>query len=101
MAKKRRIVESESGRAARESEDDWEKEQTRRSRSFGDWARQYYARYWYAILSVAIDVFGGLQLTWSISGEVGTIAAIIFEGVAIVVEILVYQRLWPEEEEHE
>ena len=101
MAKKRRIIESESGRAARESEEKRETTVTRKSQGIGEWFRSTYARYWFTLLSIAADVFGGLQIVSLVSGGLGVIAALVFEAAAIVFEIFLYRRLWPKEEGEE
>ncbi len=98
MAKKRRIIESESGRAARESEEKQETEVGRKGQSMGEWFRSTYAKYWFVILSIAADVFGGLQFASLLSGSLGVIAALVFLAAAIVVEILLFRRLWPKGE---
>jgi hypothetical protein len=67
----------------------------------GEWARDTYARYWFTFLSIAADVFGGLQIVSLVSGALGVIALLAFEVAAIIIEILLYRRLWPKEEEEE
>jgi hypothetical protein len=100
MAKKRLIVESETGRVARETEEQRE-EREKKEQSTREWFLKDYARWWYALLCVAICAFGGLQIIWLDHGAVGTIAVIAFEAAAIVIEFLVYLRIWRKEEQEE
>jgi hypothetical protein len=53
------------------------------------------------LLCLAICAFGGLQILWLNYGAIGTIAMIAFEAAAIVIEYLVYRRIWQKEDEEE
>jgi len=100
MAKKRMIVESDTGRAARET-DEQREEREKKDQELREWFLKDYARWWYVLLCLAICAFGGLQILWLNYGAIGTIAMIAFEAAAIVIEYLVYRRIWQKEDEEE
>lgn len=99
MAKKRRIAESEEGRAAREAQEQREDEKKRNEQSLRHWLVKDYARRWYVVLCLAIDIFGGLQFGYLGIGALGIVVVIAFEAAALVIEYFVYRHIWQEEEE--
>ncbi len=101
MATKRKIVTSEKGRESLEEEERREKEEARKAKgpTLREWWRNTYAKYWFVIVAMAVDAFGALQISSSIEGDLGSIAALIVLAVLVIIEILIYRALWPSREE--
>jgi hypothetical protein len=90
MAQKRRIM------VEREREPDGEKDIPERFKdsSWSEWARGTYARWWYGLLCLFIDVMVALELSayipadWSIPLLSFTVLTL------IIIEIYIYRKVW-------
>jgi hypothetical protein len=103
MAKKRKIVGIDPGRDAPAARGGVDREAGEQKQGEDDGLREWflneYARYWYWVLSLAVNIFLGLQI-WVLDRElVGLLGAVTFEAAAFLIEFLIYRRLWRAEED--
>jgi hypothetical protein len=85
MAHKRRIVVTIKG------EDEPPPFPLPEEKGWRDWFRQTYAKYWFAIISLFIDVMVSLTL----ADMFGGISIPLFSFIALIaVEVTIYLRIW-------
>jgi membrane protein YqaA with SNARE-associated domain len=91
MAEKRRF------RVARppgeESLEDDELPRKYKDVSWTEWLVIDFARYWFVIIALGVDLLIGLDVVTIFSGA-GTIAFVLFLAITIPLEILIYLYLW-------
>ncbi len=88
MAQKRRIEvrtsqPQETGSGSKQVKD----------QSLGEWARRDYARYWFWVISIAVDGFVGMYLATA-SGGIALPVVSLFLVAAVGLEYYLYRRLW-------
>lgn len=91
MAEKRRLEAPEQKRVE-EREDE---EPSRKYRSIGwkEWLKMDFARYWFVVIALMVDLLFGLDAMNLIPGA-GTLGFAVFLAITIPVEILIYIYLW-------
>ncbi len=90
MAKKRRIVLDRRS----ESEEPEDVPERYRDSGWSEWVRGSYAKWWYVILSMFVDIFVALEVSHHLSGSWALILPIFMIIVLVGVEIYLYHRLW-------
>jgi len=91
MARKRQIkVERVS--ATEPSEEEIPKKY--RDESWGDWFKGSYAKWWYVLLCVIIDIFLALEISRYLSGSWAYFVPIIVVLILVMLEIYLFHHLW-------
>ncbi|MCU0862064.1 MAG: hypothetical protein MUE65_07075 [Methanomassiliicoccales archaeon] len=93
MAQKRRL-DSEAEALPME-EDDEDIPEKYRDRGWKHWLRHSYARYWYAILCVFLDVMVPLELYRSMTGSSQVVVPAFVLCALVALQVVIYMRLWP------
>jgi len=91
MAEKRRISVSRS--ELKEGLEDDELPRKFKDIGWKEWLKVDFARYWFVIMALAVDVFFGMEATKMISG-VGWLGPAIFLAIAMPIEVFIYLYLW-------
>ena len=93
MALKRRIdSEAETSPLEEEDEDIPEKYL---DRGWKHWLRHSYARYWYAIFCIFLDVMVPLELYRILSGSQQVVVPAFVFCALVALQVVIYMRLWP------
>ena len=70
-----------------------------RERTWGEWLRQDYAKYWFGALSLLINCLVGLQLAYTFEYMAPLYTVFIPAFIILsIIEILVYRRIWGRDE---
>jgi hypothetical protein len=91
MVEKRRI--KVSGPDPKEELEDDELPRKFKDIGWKEWLKVDFARYWYMVIVLAIDVLFGLEATNLVSGA-GSLGFMLFLAIAVPLQILVYLYLW-------
>ncbi len=91
MAEKRRLRVS----GQEQIEEETEKGLPRKYQDVGwkEWLKADFARYWFVIIALMIDLLFGLEAVNAISG-MGSLGMAIFLAITIPVEVFLYIYLW-------
>jgi hypothetical protein len=62
--------------------------------SWSDWLKGTYARYWYVLFCMFVDVVVGLEMYNRVEGLTGIILAVAVLAVPIAMQVLIYLKAW-------
>lgn len=93
MAQKRRI-DSEAEAPAMDEEEE-EIPEKYRDRGWKHWLRYSYARYWYALFCIFLDVMLPLELHRIMTGSLQVVVPTFVLCALVAVQVVIYMRLWP------
>lgn len=91
MAEKRRLRVSEQNQIEEENDEDL----PRKFKSIGwkEWLKEDFARYWFVVIALMIDILFGLDAAKWVSG-MGSLGSAIFLAISIPIEVYLYIYLW-------
>lgn len=95
MAQKRRL-EVEPGKRPEEGPERRDKEVPAKFRDMGwrDWALKEYARYWYFLGCVFVDIIFTLEVARVSPPSVAAVTPVVFLAAAVAAEFVLYRWLW-------
>jgi hypothetical protein len=93
MAQKRRL-DSEAAALPME-EDDEDIPEKYRDRGWEHWLRYSYARYWYVIFCIFLDVMLPLELHRTMTGSLQAVVPVFVLCALLALQVVIYMRLWP------
>ena len=62
--------------------------------SWSDWLRGTYARYWYVLFCMFVDVVVGLEIYNRVDGLTGIIMTVVVLAVLVALQVLIYLKAW-------
>jgi hypothetical protein len=62
--------------------------------SWSTWLRGTYARYWYVLFCMFVDVIVGLEVYTRIDGLIGIILAMVVLVALVAVQVYIYLKAW-------
>ncbi len=91
MAEKRRLNVSEQNQIEEEAEEGLPSKY--KNIGWKEWLKVDFARYWFVVIALMIDLFFGLEAANTVSG-MGSLGLAIFLAFALPVEVFLYIYLW-------
>jgi len=62
--------------------------------SWSDWLKGTYARYWYVLFCMFVDVVVGLEIYNRVDGLTGIIMTVVVLAVLVALQVLIYLKAW-------
>jgi UDP-N-acetylmuramyl pentapeptide phosphotransferase/UDP-N-acetylglucosamine-1-phosphate transferase len=62
--------------------------------SWSDWLKGTYARYWYVLFCLFVDVVVGLEIFNRIDGVTGIVLAAVAVAALIALQVFIYVKAW-------